>query len=164
MSKAKIDPKDCVIWWVTGEWQESRVWPKRTPGYIISESSSRSGRVGSGRLWSAKGMPTSITCEWPENALGDKLRGDYGGIVIKRSHVKYIKNMSGIITSMDMIEEKHILVPEPRKLVVEIEEEFLNEFTTICNDNVTPVSTMVRRLIREYIQSKRLSKEEKQHG
>lgn len=91
-----------LIWWTPDECEEDPQWINNTPDYIIDEYINRVGRAGRGRLWCARGMPESITVEWPQNRLCDDLAARFGGIVIRKQDDQFVRHMPGVITSLEM--------------------------------------------------------------
>lgn len=107
--KITIAKQDLYIWWTNqrdaerADASDLSAWPEELRAELVS----RMGRAGHGRLW----IPSEwewdgIGVEWKErdpmfNALGNH----YGGIVFRREHLTYLKDLPGLITDFDM---KHV--------------------------------------------------------
>ena len=97
-----------LIWWTCHEdCRKIEQWKARFPGstphYIIEQFRSRVGRAGRGRLWADKRFGDVAVEPWPANETARKIENvTYGGVVIRRDELRYIKGLPGFVTDMNL--------------------------------------------------------------
>ena len=102
-----------IVWWLSqNDYKalEKVQLSKTVPAYIVTEVCSRDGRNGRGRLWingavwkkNEKHLIINIPEKYWSTPLAEYLAEFCGGIVIRKSDYKYVKNFPGIFTDLKL--------------------------------------------------------------
>lgn len=97
-----------IVWWLSANQMKSGLDSfdqiKGFPNYIKEEFVSRYGRNGRGRLWINNEIDKklSIPEKYWNTPLAEYLAEFCGGIVIRKSDYKYVKNFPGIFTDLKL--------------------------------------------------------------
>ena len=98
-----------AVWWLSQDDYlfnnklfkfKRRYWPS----YLHNEFRNGDGRYGRGRLWAAKGMPTSLSLAGVKRMVEfEKQHGPFHpkGIVIHLSDVKKVERLPGFLTDLE---------------------------------------------------------------
>lgn len=102
-----------IVWWLSANNFnpfKGIKYPKNFPKYIFEELHSLLGRNGRGRLWincavwkkNERHQIITISEKYWNTPLAEYLAEFCGGIVIKKSDYKYVKNFPGIFTDLKL--------------------------------------------------------------